>query len=292
MIPWKRPPKPPRFEQDAAELLLRLRTLVEENGGVPKSKHFEGSELWHQNWRDRGYKATLSGHTHGRIEKCAWCERDRDLRELDIDHFRPKTAVHEWAASPPDQAQYDKVPPSLGKGDPGYWWRAFEWENWTLACKTCNSGWKRTLFPVEDGVRQVPNNPNVGEVHLLLHPYEPFEPEDHFTWDPNSGVISGITVTAQWTIAVLGLNRDELVSARLALAQDVKLVLDRLLEAMRAKQIERIRHEATAIQRMGCRRRPFTGMVRWMTQQWLGLKWGSVSWLPDDDSPDEEDETG
>lgn len=51
--------------------------------------------------------------------KCWYCETKTDPGE--IDHYRPKNAVHE------------------NKAHPGYWWLAFEWKNWRYCCKSCNS---------------------------------------------------------------------------------------------------------------------------------------------------------
>ena len=79
-------------------------------------------------WGDCKVKKFLYESQYG---KCAYCERKRDQKELDVEHFRPKGGV-------------------CGIRDHrGYWWIAYEWSNLLLSCKTCNQN-KKTAFPLED----------------------------------------------------------------------------------------------------------------------------------------------
>ncbi|MCX6578764.1 MAG: HNH endonuclease [Candidatus Aminicenantes bacterium] len=68
--------------------------------------------------------------------KCCYCERKRDKREFDVEHFRPKAGI------------------SDENGHPGYWWLAYEWENLFLACKSCNQEIKKTQFPLLGGSKR------------------------------------------------------------------------------------------------------------------------------------------
>jgi uncharacterized protein (TIGR02646 family) len=53
--------------------------------------------------------------------KCWYCEAEEIRSDMPLDHFRPKNKVEEEA--PND----------------GYWWLAFDWENYRCACTFCNS---------------------------------------------------------------------------------------------------------------------------------------------------------
>ena len=85
--------------------------------------------------------------------KCCFCERkfesgDRGRYELDLDHFRPKRNVRKWTCCPPDLI--DKgvsltVPPDAGNG---YYLLPYHLLNYAAACKPCNSGFKKDLFPI------------------------------------------------------------------------------------------------------------------------------------------------
>jgi uncharacterized protein (TIGR02646 family) len=84
-------------------------------------------------------KSALAGVS---FEKCWYCECKQERSDLHVDHFRPKGRV------------------TGEKGHEGYWWLAFEWENFRLACTFCNSvrddseldesGGKGTKFPIFD----------------------------------------------------------------------------------------------------------------------------------------------
>jgi len=72
--------------------------------------------------------------------KCWYCEAEEIRSDMPIDHFRPKNKVE-------DDRQHD-----------GYWWLAFDWENYRCACTFCNSrrvfdeteGGKACRFPLEN----------------------------------------------------------------------------------------------------------------------------------------------
>ena len=73
--------------------------------------------------------------------KCWYCESRQVRSDNAVDHFRPKSRVQ-------------GVVPAHG----GYWWLAFDWENYRYTCTYCNSlrksattsGGKQDFFPLED----------------------------------------------------------------------------------------------------------------------------------------------
>jgi uncharacterized protein (TIGR02646 family) len=93
--------------------------------------------------------------------KCWYCQSN-DIRSYKpIDHFRPKGAVNECSAHS------------------GYWWLAFNWENYRYACTFCNSAHQSELdksgkqdhFPLLDETdRQMKPGTALNEVPLLLDP--------------------------------------------------------------------------------------------------------------------------
>ncbi len=72
--------------------------------------------------------------------KCWYCEKKPSRSDMPVDHFRPKASVHGAAEHT------------------GYWWLAFEWQNFRLSCTFCNSrrrdvvtgltGGKQDYFPI------------------------------------------------------------------------------------------------------------------------------------------------
>jgi uncharacterized protein (TIGR02646 family) len=73
-------------------------------------------------------------------DKCWYCETNEVRSDMPVDHFRPKNSVAECPEHP------------------GYWWLAFDWENYRYACTFCNSrrvdiknqtdGGKQDHFPI------------------------------------------------------------------------------------------------------------------------------------------------
>lgn len=63
---------------------------------------------------------------------CAYCQRQLDENRGEVDHFRPKSG-------------------RKSAGHSGYWWVAYSFENYFLACGSCNGPLcKSDQFPLED----------------------------------------------------------------------------------------------------------------------------------------------
>jgi len=151
--------------------------------------------------------------------KCCYCERKRDMkRESDVEHFRPKAEVTD------DQTHK------------GYWWLAYDWDNYLLSCKTCNQTYKKNWFPLIDENQRAkgPEDDIDNEQPFFINPAEE-DPEDYisFEW----GTAFGIFVKAVGTdnegrgarsTMQLGLNegtlpeqRAEIVKNLMNLARDM-----------------------------------------------------------------------
>jgi len=66
-------------------------------------------------WRDAG--KIIKNVMH---DKCWYCETLEVRSDMPVDHFRPKNSVAECPSHP------------------GYWWLAFDWENYRYSCTFCN----------------------------------------------------------------------------------------------------------------------------------------------------------
>jgi hypothetical protein len=137
-------------------------------------------------------------------EKCAFCESHlTHVSYGDVEHLRPKAAV----------VQND--------GDalerPGYYWLAYEWSNLFLACQLCNQRFKRNLFPLRDPSRRVPSHHGHAglalEDPLLIDP-SVVDPELHIHWRQEYPVAATSSAEGTATIAVVGLDREELAAVR------------------------------------------------------------------------------
>jgi len=153
--------------------------------------------------------------------KCAYCELPlaEGQRYGDLDHYRPKGRVTD---------KDGKLVFVSGKQHPGYFWLAYHWTNLLPSCLGCNrpgtapdgtkSG-KWDKFPVADGFYVTAFNEDLRrEQPTLLNPYLD-NPDEHLSFDPDTGTVGAKTTRGQDTIDILGLNRDALIEARMRTAR-------------------------------------------------------------------------
>ncbi|MGW4368867.1 HNH endonuclease [Nocardia takedensis] len=105
------------------------------------------------------------------IVRCMYCE---DSLATDIDHYRPKAHFPEWA---------------------------FRWDNYLLACSSCNSNLKRDAFPMRAGKA------------LLIDPTT-MDPAEHLALSLSTGIYHPRTDEGKASIEVFGLNRDTCTTGR------------------------------------------------------------------------------
>ncbi|MCP4369397.1 MAG: TIGR02646 family protein [Deltaproteobacteria bacterium] len=141
-------------------------------------------------------KATIYGHPQVRMaleklfyDKCAYCETKVTARsDWDVEHFRPKGRVAE------------------NDNHDGYYWLAYNWENFYLSCTHCNqrrkdkprwgdlrqagAGGKMGQFPLEDETTRAmsPQDDTNQEQVLLLDPCSD-DPEEHLCFDLKGQII-------------------------------------------------------------------------------------------------------
>jgi len=86
--------------------------------------------------------------------KCWFCDGECDQAEYDVEHFRPKKGITQNYAP----LMYPAGHPKSGMPLRGYWWLAFDINNYRLACQHCNranseassSYGKKNDFPLEN----------------------------------------------------------------------------------------------------------------------------------------------
>jgi hypothetical protein len=148
---------------------------------------------------------------------CAYCEsRVRPTDKGAVEHFRPKAGV-------------------TGESDfPGYYWLAYDFENYLPACNNCNTSGKGNRFPLAPGSQRAHDPDSVPhEDPLLLNPFEfdlNEDPRDHFRFvddtDPKRyGCIEGIDTYGGISVEVYGLNRRDLVKDRCAKYESVRVMI-------------------------------------------------------------------
>jgi len=157
--------------------------------------------------------------------KCGYCERllYGGNHECDVDHYRPKGRVTPWPELP-------DVDSAIGDDFVGYHALAYMPENYVVSCKTCNSKFKESYFPIASRRAASDHNPSAlaAELPYLLCPVGEDDPDDpqHLINFIGPAPVESHTEghrfrRAHITIKLLALDRDELIYARCRLIADL-----------------------------------------------------------------------
>ncbi len=130
------------IEAEAPGWITQARTRTE--GFRAKGRYGEKSSIWS---KVKVVYMRFQGNS-----KCAYCERKLEATELgkfeqDVEHFRPKGSVKFWKAPKNllnNGIKFTAAPPP-GRG---YYLLPYHPFNYSAACKPCNSGLKKDLFPI------------------------------------------------------------------------------------------------------------------------------------------------
>ena len=187
------------------------------------------------------------------FDKCWYCECKQERSDLHVDHFRPKGRV------------------SGEKDQDGYWWLAFDWRNFRLACTFCNcvrtdsetdeSGGKGNKFPIFDAPPRMRRLFDQSDRTKLLDPVIRLDVEKlTFTRNGLPAPVAIDEMSEDWkrveeTIEVFHLRETRLKRAREELATEIDgevLVADRCYQngdlesftTMADRLISRIRLDA------------------------------------------------
>lgn len=213
MMRYERPVLNPTFEDRVRKERDRVRTAIE-GGQVPKID----KTLW------RDFKVDFSRQQHG---KCGYCEINVMVGSFgDVEHFAPKNEVAEFNAGDNEGSEVEHLASLQGRSPslkiaPGYWWLAYQWDNYLLSCGVCNEVWKSSIFPVKHPP------PRAGapletdtELVLLLNPFGTKDPARHLQFDVNGFVKPrSSSPHGRETIRTCGLNRLALLNARKPVAE-------------------------------------------------------------------------
>jgi len=218
MLCFQRPAQPDGFAEDVRAAQAKIQQAIAE-GKKPK--------IDDPRWRR--YKRYFEVAQFG---KCGYCELDVSAGQYgDVEHYRPKSQVsalrepghHEVGVSAVQGRTYTTV------CETGYWWLAYAWDNYLLACQICNQSYKNALFPIQETRHGVPT-PGGKETPLLIHPFEP-NPLSEYLVFGDLGQISarnGSRIGRQ-TIDTCGLDRVTLRRRRLEKFGQVRRLIARYL---------------------------------------------------------------
>lgn len=288
MLRFKRPPVPPKFKEEAtpykqtvADFFKRLRkktTAKTAAGGSKSSKksaakaaksraakkaakkaiEFE-AKVWQK------YKTVFASV---QFDKCGFCESDVTKTGYgDVEHYRPKGEI--WERDPSGK--------KVTLSETGYWWMAYEWDNYLFACAKCNQANKGSYFPVAQKPRRVPPSRRklAHEQPLLLNPYDPTpDPAACLELSLDPPLVGWLfernnSAHGKATIDTCGLNRVELVRGRAEKATSACHLALKLRRRAGRRDWETLRDAYN----LGRDDTEHTGMVRMIFEEVGGLAW-------------------
>ncbi len=280
----KRPRKPRNWDTDVKDAKERVEQWAQGKLKVEKDED-AFKNLW------SAHKVTFSRKQH---RKCGYCETSvqADSDGGTIDHYRPKAAISKLGDDPATwgaeidghNSRHPKKIRRAPKLFRGYHWLAYEWDNYVLACGTCNEKWKGTLFPIRGGHLQTPTEAScAAEVPLLLNPYGDVDPAEHLKFDEigqidcHNGSESGLETIKTFGLACEGLRLLRSEKACLAWRYIRKLIAE--LKSDRPFDRARLRGALQAVLELGGAKRPYAGLVRamWVQKSRRSLS-SEISW--------------
>ncbi len=267
MLRFKRPPKPPGFDEKMESHRKAVADLV----AAGEDPSFSES-VW------QGYKKRFSTVQHG---KCCFCEAYvHATGHGAVEHYRPKSSVSTLLAPGNEidgtanvRGRRVKLV-TTGPLRQGYWWLAYTWANWLFACTLCNSTWKKTLFPLAGAPKPRSPGPGVKDRPLLLHPYGRAQPGRHLSFD-DLGQVEGTSRRGRETVRTLGLDRETLRKKRAKITGRMYQIMDQALDRLLAGE-EPDPSEMRAILRKGEAEEDYAGMVRIVFEQSMPMTWAEL----------------
>lgn len=173
-------------------------------------------------WQSLKHNLEILSHN-----KCWYCEIRNTRSDHHVEHYRPK----------------NRITNDDGSIENGYWWLAFDYTNFRIACSYCNclhrgvddvTRGKADKFPLlERSSRALPSTDPADERPILLDPTNPVDPPlltflDDGRASPIIPEISDILYhRAEMTINILNLNDRKIVDARKVIKEMCKRIIRR-----------------------------------------------------------------
>lgn len=288
MHQYQTPAKPADFEDRMKPERERLEKLYKQGKLKPRKKKKKKAknaankpkpaakpkepDLFPPKWS--AFKDALSA---AQFRKCAFCEGFAIGQGFgDVEHYSPKAELEALDDNDPSTwgEERENLANVFGRkprpvSETGYWWLAYEWDNYILACTICNQQWKRAIFPIKEPRNAAPQ-PGDAETHFILHPFRGPHPKEHLEYGPMGEIFpKNGSDFGRETIRTLGLDRPSLREQRRALASKIHKKIDGLAGATIARRRELL----DDIHEEGAETASFCGMVRAIFEQRVGITW-------------------
>lgn len=181
---------PSQLKTKGKEETKKLKGLFDKNPDA----YLDGTEKFEFKNSIYGHKKVKETLVKAQYDKCCFCEKIVEIGEGDVEHFRGKGGYK--------QKEGDKL------GKPGYYWLAYTWDNLLFSCKTCNSSYKQSFFPLSNPTTRAKSHHDNLKIEepLFIHPAKE-NPEKYIEFIGSSPRAINGNVKGQKTIDRIGLRR-------------------------------------------------------------------------------------
>lgn len=276
MLLYNRPARPAGFNQAVSGQKTKIKNCIQHQTDCKSdSTKPDFDDLWSK------YKGEFAASQHG---KCGYCEMSVIGAGFgDVEHYRPKGEVSALGEDPASWGQ-EKEHLSNVSGrkfnklsETGYWWLAYEWDNYLFSCPICNQSWKRAVFPAAGpggNDRPIPPDETAEEVGLLLNPYDGPDPVEHLTYGSLGEIMPFNGSPYGWeTIRTCGLDRPSLRKKRLRILPKVYQLVQEILNAHTDEETDQA---LNGLYELGREEMDFSGMVRIIFEQQCQVDWEEI----------------
>lgn len=265
MMNYQKPEVNPKFEIKVEEEKKQIRLAVI-TGSRP-----EFPDLW-KDFKGDFFKAQEN--------KCGYCETQITGDNGDVEHYRPKAEIKALSDDENDWGEFCSTNAVKNRNyrsqcDLGYWWLAYDWDNYLLSCLVCNQKYKANLFPIVESRISNPTEKDV-ETPLLLNPFKSQDLSIKLQYD-DLGFVRAFNNDKSGfeTIKTCGLNRSTLIKARKEKAEYIHMKLKNISKASKSETIELLKD----IYYWGKKEHAFSGMVRIIYEQNTNTTWKELELL-------------
>lgn len=166
-------------------------------------------------WSSYNIKTKLAKSQFG---KCGYCNSTLG-ENPEVDHFYPKGQL---SMVTKNGESFHHLPYYRGRSMEqlsinGFWWLAYDWDNFVLTCNTCNGKFKRDIFPIKEEINK--KFLEIGDyTPALLSPYFGPLPYKYFSYKERGQVkiLNGKGTLAKNSIETYGLKRKQLSRDRMS----------------------------------------------------------------------------
>ena len=202
---------------DTAPRILRNRGVTQTDAdkaaydGAPQD-YRSGDKTFEFKGSIYAAKSVKNALTKAQHDKCCFCEaKVTHVAYGDVEHFRPKGGYRQDPDDP------------LGR--PGYYWRAYAWENLFFSCQLCNQRYKKNLFPLRNSGQRARSHhdDSAAEEALIIDPGA-MNPEEFIAFRQEYPYPIDNSDLGRMTIDALGLDREALAERRRDHLEALRLV--------------------------------------------------------------------